>query len=419
MFFLFNYSVITGVSLSFILFIYGKGFKSANKFLAAFYFFASIFFFSLYVAIFSKSAILVALFSSTLSPFAFLIGPFAYLYVRSILRDNSSLSKKDFLHFLLFVVQFIGLIPYYFSPWQYKLDIANRIVSNNWQITEISVNKIFVWHIINNAYLRPLHLFCYVICIWYLEGKYYFKYKNKTTKVPDAQRYLIRRWLFAFTIILSVVSLTYLILTFHSYIYQSKVAFHSSSQFYFIIGIIAIASLNLSVFLLPEILYGLPRINDFQNSNNKRTALQKVPKSELEPKYLLLGKDENAHSKLENAIPNIASKLENLMLSGTLPWTKNDFSIGSLAVLLKIPEHHLRYYFNYHLGINFSEYRNKLRVEHTKQILEKGDYAHLSIEGIGRVVGFTSKSNFFAVFKDLTGMTPHEFMASKKMAPRV
>jgi AraC-like DNA-binding protein len=41
----------------------------------------------------------------------------------------------------------------------------------------------------------------------------------------------------------------------------------------------------------------------------------------------------------------------------------------------------------------------------------------MTIEAIGLTSGFASKSNFFAIFKDLTGLTPYEFV--KKNSPDI
>ena len=92
-----------------------------------------------------------------------------------------------------------------------------------------------------------------------------------------------------------------------------------------------------------------------------------------------------------------------------MPWTDPNFSIATLAIELGVPQHHLRYYFNQHLNISFSVYRNRMRVEHAKSLLQKADAEQYSVEGIGTLAGFSSKSSFFSVFKGVTGLTPSEY----------
>ena len=95
------------------------------------------------------------------------------------------------------------------------------------------------------------------------------------------------------------------------------------------------------------------------------------------------------------------------------PWTDKNFSVNTLAVLIHEPVHHLRYYFSQHLKVSFPAYRNKLRVDHAKILLEDDKHRHLSVEGIGALAGFSSKSSFFAVFRQFTGLTPAQYLETK------
>ena len=67
--------------------------------------------------------------------------------------------------------------------------------------------------------------------------------------------------------------------------------------------------------------------------------------------------------------------------------------------------------------VNFSEYLNQLRVEDVKKMLVDADFSQYSLVAIGLEAGFKSKSNFYAVFKKLTGQTPAEFKKSQDLTP--
>ncbi|NQV01428.1 MAG: AraC family transcriptional regulator, partial [Bacteroidia bacterium] len=45
-------------------------------------------------------------------------------------------------------------------------------------------------------------------------------------------------------------------------------------------------------------------------------------------------------------------------------------------------------------------------------LLSDNKYNHISIEGIGQMVGFVSRSVFYQNFKNLTGITPSYFRES-------
>lgn len=58
---------------------------------------------------------------------------------------------------------------------------------------------------------------------------------------------------------------------------------------------------------------------------------------------------------------------------------------------------------------NFNELVNELRVEEAKRLLADAQNDPYTTEAIGTMAGFSSRSNFFSVFKRLTGQTPNAF----------
>ena len=90
------------------------------------------------------------------------------------------------------------------------------------------------------------------------------------------------------------------------------------------------------------------------------------------------------------------------------PYLNPDLNMTLLSEKLKIPKHHITEVLNNDLNKNFFLFVNEYRVEAVKIKLAdpKNPY---SIEAIGYECGFNSKSTFFSVFKNITGMTPSEF----------
>ncbi len=397
------FSSITVIVLYFILFFFNKGYKTANRYLAGFFFFTSLFILSQYSGLYGQSEVLAAIFASAPTPFVFLIGPLCFLYIRSVLRDRSALSKADAFHFLLFLLEFIGMIPYFFSSWESKLSVARVLLSDDWHVTHLSLNKIFVSPI--NSFLRPLHILAYVALGWYIMFSYYRKPMRSFT--PLAQTRLVKRWLFILIGVFTAFSVCYCLLSVNLLIYSSKQLFQANSTFLLLVGSVSVLALNIFTLLFPQILYGLPRIIRLvpqpTDTNQQETIKEAIPETE---EQVLPSVDDDGDTHMVN---EIAEKLEGLYKSRQ-PWTDKNFSIATLAIQLHVPEHHLRYYFNHGLKLSFSEHRNQLRVEHAQQLLQDSSLSHLSIEGIGAQAGFSSKSTFFAVFKKATGQTPKEFL---------
>lgn len=81
-------------------------------------------------------------------------------------------------------------------------------------------------------------------------------------------------------------------------------------------------------------------------------------------------------------------------------------SLGELAERFAFNYNYLSTYFSSHSAEGFSEYLNRLRIQHASELLLKSDMA---INEICGVVGYTDHSYFTKVFKKSTGKTPREF----------
>lgn len=74
---------------------------------------------------------------------------------------------------------------------------------------------------------------------------------------------------------------------------------------------------------------------------------------------------------------------------------------------LQISSHQLSQLLNDNLGKSFAQFINEYRIEEAKKILM--DNTNFTLEAIGFEAGFSSKSNFYATFKKIVGLTPSEF----------
>lgn len=61
--------------------------------------------------------------------------------------------------------------------------------------------------------------------------------------------------------------------------------------------------------------------------------------------------------------------------------------------------------------MNFNQFINKLRIEEAKKILDADPSTKLMI--VGHMVGYTEQSNFTRNFKNVTGMSPREYLEEK------
>lgn len=89
---------------------------------------------------------------------------------------------------------------------------------------------------------------------------------------------------------------------------------------------------------------------------------------------------------------------------------KCDFTIRKLAETTGHKERYVSNVINEYFHKNFNGLLNEYRIVQAKKILDDGNEASkITIEGLALSLGFKSRSNFAAVFKKLTGLTPKEY----------
>jgi AraC-like DNA-binding protein len=92
------------------------------------------------------------------------------------------------------------------------------------------------------------------------------------------------------------------------------------------------------------------------------------------------------------------------------PYLQPSFSVTDISMHFGVPRHHIDFCFARIMGEKFTEMRKRLRVEYAKILLP--EHRHMSLEGVGKNAGFASKSSFFSSFREVTGMTPAEYIKS-------
>jgi AraC-like DNA-binding protein len=96
-------------------------------------------------------------------------------------------------------------------------------------------------------------------------------------------------------------------------------------------------------------------------------------------------------------------KLEKLIQIDNV-YQDEDLTLSSLADALDLSGQQLSELINTRIGMGFSQYVRERRVEAAKRLLVSAP--DQSILSISLDVGFKSQSNFYAAFKEITGMSP-------------
>ena len=413
------YITITGMLLSALLFFYNEGYNKANRYLAGFLFLSSLFYLIQYIFIYSHSLKAITWFAAGLPATVYLIGPFAYLYVRSILRDNTRLSKKDYLHFLIFFIVFAGTIPYIFSSLDYKMNIARCIESNDWGSLKYRPNA-FVPPIINR-FMRPLHPLIYAIATWCLIFNYKKKIFNNKNHSYDFK--VIKKWILIFSGFVLMAALLHQIIFINSLFVNYKSAFINRSYLLMLLFSALYVLLMLSLLFFPHVLYGIPvkkselslmavDVSDFNEAViHTEMKAEEISKDEINANEENKNNDKYVQLFSTEYLVEIQMKVDSWISDEF--YLEADCSLVKMAMQIKIPQHHLNYFFNSILDKKFTDWRNNLRIDFSKSLLEKDILKEITIEALAVKSGFASQTTFNRAFKNYLGLTPSQFIRLK------
>jgi AraC-like DNA-binding protein len=102
-------------------------------------------------------------------------------------------------------------------------------------------------------------------------------------------------------------------------------------------------------------------------------------------------------------------------LSESLAFRKPGYAIRDLSTETGIPGYLLSLLINQEYGMNFNEMINAYRVEYLAGLLKTSfNCESYTLEAIGKMAGFNSRTAFIAAIKKHTGMTPSTFFGRRE-----
>lgn len=112
--------------------------------------------------------------------------------------------------------------------------------------------------------------------------------------------------------------------------------------------------------------------------------------------------------------PALIKLNENLIryMEDEKPYLNPELSLPELADSLNIPRNQLSGVINRFHKINFYEFVNQYRVDEVKRLMNDADNKRFKLISLAYDAGFNSKASFYRIFKQLTKMTPTEYLAS-------
>jgi len=308
-----------------------------------------------------------------LTPFYLLVGPFFYLFILIQFNKISQLRRIDVLHFIPSLVQLIAIIPYFVLPWENKIALVQKIYENPSIQGELNINMFFSPEF--NYIFRLLHFLIY--CTMSL------RVIIKKTEIRAKEQIMSLKKI---TVIFILLALIYLIHIFIIIIEGTYKNLLLSLIIY--IDIALFLGLMFELLKFPELLFNK---NKFKNSYlNKSPFIKPSINKNLIPK--------DVYSRIDTKLNEMINEPRFLIEPAT------NFDV--FAKEINENKYHIRLYLKYN-GLSFVKLKNKVRVEEAiKYIGLKKGY---KLDYIANKCGFNSPSNFYKIFKNITGYTPSEF----------
>ena len=105
-----------------------------------------------------------------------------------------------------------------------------------------------------------------------------------------------------------------------------------------------------------------------------------------------------------------------MVLNNNSYFTNPDFFIQDLAHVLNIPKSHLVFVFKYHAEISFSDYKKISRILNSLELINSNYLNSNTLDSLSRKVVFSSYNPFFTCFKEVVGISPHEYVSTIKIS---
>lgn len=362
--------------------------------------------FTHYFFCYGTSRFWLAVFFNHFTPLYLLLGPFLFFYVRGTLSDRQSLRMSDLWHFLPFLASLIVILPYVFSPWDYKLRVADAVIRDYRNIPEIP--QLVRYPPLVNFILRNVSALGYTMyCIFLVLG--FERNYPDGSRIPRWHARSALRFMKGLLFVCLFAELVFTALYGMYFADSSLTSIQLASNPLMPILMVGLSAIPMVIVFNPEVLYGIPRLAraaSILSSDTAPAAALLQPEVDASPLQVT-----TPSSDAQVRFRELADRISRVM-EEQMPYLDPDFSIESLSSLLDVPRHHLYYCFNSILQTRFTRLRAEYRVRHVQRLIREGHAGTKTLDAIGIESGFASSASFRAVFKEVTGMSPREYQQS-------
>lgn len=336
------------------------------------------------------------------APTTFLIAPAAYLYFRSVVHNEMKFKKWDFLLCIPALLTIINFLPYYLLPLSEKVELLQQTFYSQTPhpdpgIGYLPSNAFYVLRILWSA-------------TWIFMGyRLLIRFKNSMPATVVHTNTALLRWMLTFNHLLMAILLSVLMKIIIPVFKNSTI---TPSDILLGITVLVIC---LQLFFKPQILYGVYFPLSMEKvspaNDNADAGLRKTPSQEMESLPV------SAATPDEYIDIETAYKYKQLLethFHTNKPYLNSAYSLDHLVDDLRIPRYSISAFINREYGMGFREFINRYRVDHFKENCTQQGWKQYTIEAMAAECGFASRITFIKNFKEITNMTPSDYLKEVK-----
>jgi AraC-like DNA-binding protein len=302
------------------------------------------------------------------------IGPSLYLFTKSITDSDYRFSRKEFIHFIPVILEFV-----YFRTEIFRIGFENRIVK--YQDYSSIYQSTFDTYTIIYLILQWVAIASILVYI-FISVRLLLRYKQWIRTRYSNLKNISLGWLQIPVIFYSCFWLLWTILrSLDTFAFQNTL-----KEIYFLPANIGVAIITCWI------------------------GFKGYVRSQTDAKGFLV-----TPVKMDKSIsrPKEANEILALM-ENQKPYLNPELDLSMLSKQVNINSKVTSYILNHELKTNFYEFVNKYRVEEFKNRVRQKDSEKFSLLGLAYECGFNSKSTFNLVFKKFTGQTPKKYYIQGK-----
>jgi AraC-like DNA-binding protein len=292
---------------------------------------------------------------------------FIYICIKALIKNEKNFKKSDLWH-LVPVTLLLGMTVFFGKQDIFDANFRN-LFFNTKPLSVIEQSNLLFNPII---WIRFSYLSIYLFCAW----KLVFQFFRHTI---NGQQFNSMKLLIFFFL----GTRTLIFFSFMGILISLKLDHYFIGYILWILIAVLVLILSVFLFLNPDILYNISRIN-----------VQKIEKPTLGEKRL-----NEIYDSITSLI--VAQKL----------YLDSSFNIASLSATSEFSIANIRDVIVEKGFDNFSSYNNSFRIAYAMELIRSNYLASHSIDSLCKKSGFNAEVTFYRAFKKINACTPNEYWA--------